>query len=252
MSASLVSPHRGFAIGGLLVLVLVLGGTLAAFGLVAGGFEDRSTKFWIAMGTILFAEAIAFGLPLTWPLQRRALKGSFPFDFAAIPIIGLYLVSVIVLGLVALTPITPEWLGALHVAVGVIALALLVLYQSGKSYITASTEGDARAVRAYDEARLIAARTAISANGLDGECANAIQECVDRIKADLEFAAADSVPSASRDDLALLEGMNELEAFVESLGARECLMSDADEVGRITGQISRVIQRREASIAMAR
>jgi hypothetical protein len=244
--------ERGFAIGGVLVLILVLGGTLAAFGLIAGGFEDRSTKFWIALGTMLFAEGLAFGLPLTWPAQGEATRRSFPFDFAVLPILGMYLLAVVVLGLLALTPITEAWLGALHVVVGVVALSLVVFHQSAKSYVARSDARDTAAVRTYDEANLFAARIGISSGELDGDGADGIRAEISTLRGELEYAAADSGPAASREDLELLEKLSDLEVYIDGLHGVACGESQGVEVKTRVHRILSVLKRREVAIGMGR
>jgi hypothetical protein len=86
---------KSFGVGVQVAIMLAsIGVFLGGVALVGGGFEDRSTSFWVTVASIVFAQFVWFNVPIWMTAGDARSKNSFPFQFTAITFCTLYVVAV--------------------------------------------------------------------------------------------------------------------------------------------------------------
>ena len=77
--------------------------------------ELRFGKFYITMGSLLVAETAIFFIPIFVVSDGNNSQDNLPIQFGTTVIVGFYSLGVLVLVLVALTPISIKILSVLHI-----------------------------------------------------------------------------------------------------------------------------------------
>lgn len=128
----------------------------ALIALVGGGFEARSTSFWIGVVSLVFALAVWFNIPIHIAATGGRQRTSFPHSFTAITFSTIYLSGVVLLAVgSAVTAISAEWLGALH---------LIWLFLFGAAMGINSLAGKSMDAMDEEDAQTQASRTNPSVN----------------------------------------------------------------------------------------
>lgn len=173
---------------------------VAAFLLYSESF--RTDKFYLSLFVLSFAETITFWHPIYLILRNEKGKNGLPFHFGTATIIGLYVVTVIILTLVAQTSISFNFLLVLHLG-AFLSLAILIgLSTLGSMTISKIDSNDKRQrepLKAFrNEFALVCDRMAMIDNKEVAILCKAFENFRDER---LEYATAESLPGSEDADL---------------------------------------------------
>ena len=118
-----------------LALLVIVGVTLVVFGLAENGYTGYSDRVLANLFAIILAEFITFGYLFYCVATRDSDRSrqTFPFEFAGLVMLLLYDVSVAIVALLALSPISDAWLMSLHLIVLLgITLGMILMVMGSK------------------------------------------------------------------------------------------------------------------------
>ena len=234
-------------------LIATVGVTIAAFALIGDGFDDKSSNYWISLTTLIWAEGLSFGFAIAWSLRGGSSTRTFPYNFAAISIIALYDVAVVLLALIALTPISSAWLGSLHLGAFLLELLALLAYFSGGMIVADITKEEVAQRVAYDDIVTRVQTLVDMAIGIQGDGASHIKSALTACREEVNYITADTVQGAEAADAAVVVQLDAVESMLSNLPS---LVADDDAVlpgfDRQMQQLDLAIKQRESVMLAAR
>lgn len=181
---------------------------------------DRGAKFWLTLVAMIFAESMVCGFILWMTARRGMSRSSFPSDLGVGVVAVGYAISVAIVSLIALTPVSAALIGVLH-------LIALVLLAAGVGYLwiasgyveqLSTSHADQRTAWTTftDQLLVLQSRTARFGNAALNPLNTAISALVERVR----YATAESSPQSTPFEDKLQELYRDLTHVVEAIGER--------------------------------
>lgn len=193
------SGNTFYPVLGLLAIVIT---TLTIFGLISNGFTGMSERVLINLLAVILAELITFGYAIFCVAARDSDQSrlTFPFEFAAFGMLLLYDVSVAVVALLALSPISDAWLISLHLIVLLfIILGMILMVMGGKAIASQEIvehENRTAFFLLADEAKSLSEL----ARRLDNESWAETRTKLDELCEEFNYTSGDSLPGGEEAD----------------------------------------------------
>ncbi len=226
--------------------------TVASFWLIGDGFSDHSTNWWMTLSTLLWAQVLSFGFAIAWSM-RGSSANTFPYNFAAVGIITLYDIAVVVLAFVALTSISPEWLGTLHLGAFLLALLALLAYFGGGMLVSDITTEEITQRVAYTNIVTRAQSLVDLSTTLRGDGAAHIQQSVAAFREEVEYITPETMPGTDAVEANVTQQLESIRNTLATL--TEDITEDDDAIGVFDSQMQALtiaIKQREAAMLAAR
>jgi hypothetical protein len=234
---------------GLLATVAV---TIASFWLIGGGFQDHSANWWMSLSTLLWAEVLSFGFAIAWSV-RGSSSNTFPYNFTAVAIIVLYDIAVVILAFVALTAISPEWLGTLHLGGFLLAILALLAYFGGGMLVSDIAKEEATQRVAYTNIVSHTQSLVDFASTLRGEGASHIQQAIVAFREEVEYITPETMPGTDAADASVTQHLKALQSTLTGLNGN--ITEDHEVLREFDTQMQALtiaIKQREATMLSAR
>ena len=198
----MMGNRRGYAFYLVLALLAVLITTIALFGLMSQGFADMSGRVLVNLLAVILAELTTFGYAIFCVGTRDSDRSRFvsPFEFTAFGMLVLYDVSVTIVALLALTPISDAWLISLHIVVLLFIFLGMILMTMGSKAIASQEMVEHENRTAFfllaDEAKSLSE----VARRLDNESWAETRAKLDELCEEFDYASGDSLPGGETAD----------------------------------------------------
>ena len=179
------------------IMLASIGVFIAGVQLVGGGFEDRGSRFWMTLVSIVFAQVVWFNVPV-WMMATDARdKDSFPFQFTAVTFCTLYALAVFLLALlVVFTEISSGWVGLGNLVLLFFLLSSLGLYAVASQAVDTMDAADKRdkavAAQLALHMQAVSDRATMCEVAGVGVAKNAIAELAEAMR----YATAESLPGS--------------------------------------------------------
>jgi hypothetical protein len=226
--------------------------TVAAFWLTGDGFENHSTNWWITLSTLLWAQVLSFGFAIAWSL-RGSNTNTFPYNFAAVSILVIYDLAVVLLAFIALTSISPEWLGTMHLSVFLLALLGLIAYFAGGMMVSDIADEEVNQRVAYSGIVAQAQALVDMSARFQGDGAAHINQALAAFREEVDYITADTVPGTEAAEAAVTQQLRAVQEMLTGLTG-DVLEDDTVLVpfDRQMQQLAIAVKQREAAMLAAR
>lgn len=204
----------------IILLLATVVATIIIFRLFAGSFDNQPSKFWVSLIAVIFAEVLTFGSSI-WLGSRAGFDNKlFPYNLSLIGMITVYDVGVVLLTLLAITPINSEWIVSLHLLLLLgVAISLAAFHFGG---------GLVEQIETKDTMQRQVARSQISliddlvdrTSRLNCDGSDAIREAVSSVREDFEYASAESLPGSESVDNEINNQIGQLTGLI--IAAENC------------------------------
>lgn len=239
----------------LLVLLAAVAVAVAA-GLLLVPEDQRTNKFWLALGAVLVALAVNAGTAVVLLLSRKAAETPVPVHFGTMVLTSLYGLGALVLAGVAATSIKFEWLLVLHLLAFLALVGGLAMAFLGGSSISQLQKEDRiqRAGLIVFRNRFGEVSERLERIGPVGVAS--LKKPFEAFREDLRFATVESLPGSEAVDAELNACLDEVEASLTSIEGvvatgeidRQLLASAEKQIQRM----HQVLRRRDALMAQLR
>ena len=223
--------------------------------------EYRSDKFAVALGGVLFGETLSFGCGAALTLRGESRKPAFPFSLGGASAVTIYLLGTLALALVAGTPISYQWLLALHLAWFLLLTLTAGGFALATPHVEALTEShrQSRAPHLLFREQLAGVVDRVSL--IERPEAQPLRDALAHFQDDAAYATSESLPGSESLDSEMSDRLCAIEQKIQKL---EQVCADAgtepspaigEKVGDLVGEVKRlkqVLDRRERKMAELR
>lgn len=223
---------------------------LGAISLVGGGFDDRNTRFWATVLSILFAHIVWFNVPIWMVATDARKKDAFPFQFTAITFCNLYAAGVVFLALaVVFSDISSGWVLVLNMGL-LLGLVLSLGAFSVTNRAIEKMDADEKRVKAPAvELNLKIGAIRDRAAMCTAEGFGAALTAIDAVAEAMHFGTAESLAGSEAVDAEVDQHFKSIEMALVALDEAEGQEAEAvlvQKIVTVSQAAQRVIARREA------
>jgi hypothetical protein len=222
-------------------LVLTIGATVAGFWLLGDGFENKSTNYWMSLGTMIFAEVLTFGVGISLSMRGGSDASGFPYQFTLVGMVTLYDIAIVILALLSLTDISSRWLATLHIAAFLLMAIGLIMYLAGGFMVKNIGHAEVRSRRGYmqlcNRMDALVQQATLAQHDAATHMRAELASCQD----DLQYMTSETLPGTEDRDSDVLMNMQLLQ---------ECLSQAATSDGDVDG--GGLIERFDESVTRLR
>lgn len=240
----------------LFLMAAFVGVFLAAISLVGGGFEDRGSRFWVTLVSIIFAQVLWFNVPVWLVATDARNKDSFPFQFTAVTFCTMYAAGVFVMALVVVfTDISSQWVTLSHLILLFFLAASLGMYSMAGRAIDSMDAADKRDKAGHQQLVLHVQSVCDRASMVESPLGKAAQAALAELKEAMQYATGESIPGSEGADAEVTRHLSQIEGFLVDLeGAAddEAVQGFVDQIVREVKLAKMAIDRREKLILSLR
>ena len=204
----------------IILLLATVVATIFIFRIVAGSFANQPSKFWVSLFAVIFAEVLTFGSSI-WLSSRSGFDNKmFPYNLTLVGLVTVCDIGVVILALLALTPIDSAWIVSLQiililgVCIGIAAFHFSL--DTVEQIEIRDTEQRKTANSHRNQVDDLLDRT----SRLTYAGAEAVQEAVSSLREELEYASSESIPGSETIDNEINTQIGQLTGLV--IAAENC------------------------------
>jgi hypothetical protein len=240
----------------LLLMAAFVGVFLVGVSLVGGGFENRSSRFWVTISCIVFAQLVWFNVPVWLVATDARNKGSFPFQLTAVTFCTMYAAGVFAMALaVVFTDISSQWVTLGHLALLFLLAASLGMYSMAGRAIDSMDAADKRDKAGHQQLVSHVQSVCDRASMVESPLGKPAQSALGELQEAMQYASGESLPGSEGADAEIARHVSQIEGFLMDLdGAADddATQGFVDQIVREVKLAKMAIDRREKLILSLR